>query len=330
MQKALGADRRESGKILKNIGKRILQVKEVPILLVLIIGCLIVSLLTPYFFVATNIFNVLRQISVYAILAVGEALIIITGEIDLSIGYMMGLCGVLTALMAKAGVPAVINLIIVLAFGAALSSIAGLLVTRFGINSFIATLGLQNICRGVCLLLTGGISIMVKNPVSVLGGGYVGRMPVSAIIMLVVILAFTLFTKYTQLGRNIFAVGSNQVAARFSGVKAGQVKVTAFAISGMLVGLCGVISYGTLKAADPTAGAGYELDAIAAVVIGGTSMAGGEGTIIGVLIGAAIMGVLKNAFVLLKISAYWQVVVLGCVIIAAVFMDSIKRIRAEK
>lgn len=136
--------------------------------------------------------------------------------------------------------------------------------------------------------------------------------------------------KYTQLGRNIFAVGSNYTAAKFSGVNGEAVKIAVFAISGMLVGLCGIISYGTLKAADPTAGAGYELDAVAAVVIGGTSMAGGEGTIIGVLIGASIMGVLKNAFVLLKISAYWQVVVLGVVIIAAVFIDSVKRLRAEK
>ena len=310
--------------------KSIFRIKELPILLVLIIGCIIVSLLTPYFLTPSNIFNVLRQISVYAILAIGEALIIITGEIDLSIGYMMGLCGVLTALMAKAGVPAVIILILVLAAGAALSSISGFLVTKFGINSFIATLGMQNICRGASLLLTGGISIMIKSPIAVLGSGYLGPMPISSIIMLIGIILFTLFVTYTQLGRNIFAVGSNVVAARFSGVNSSRVKIAVFAISGMLVGLGGIISYGTLKAADPTAGAGYELDAIAAVVIGGTSMAGGEGTIVGVLIGAAIMGVLKNAFVLLKISAYWQVVVLGFVIIAAVFMDSMKRLRAEK
>ncbi|MBQ9060479.1 MAG: ABC transporter permease, partial [Firmicutes bacterium] len=301
-----------------------------PVLLVLIIGCVVISFLTPYCLTASNIFNVLRQISVYAILAIGEALIIITGEIDLSIGYMMGLCGVLTALMAKAGIPAVLIVIAVVAFGAALASISGFLVTKFGINSFIATLGMQNICRGVSLLLTGGISIMVKSPVAALGSGYLGPMPISSIIMLVAIVAFTLFVTYTQLGRNIFAVGSNVVAANFSGVNSSRVKIAVFAISGMLVGLGGIISYGTLKAADPTAGAGYELDAIAAVVIGGTSMAGGEGTIIGVLIGAAIMGVLKNAFVLLKISAYWQVVVLGFVIIAAVFMDSLKRLRAEK
>ncbi len=307
-----------------------MQVKEAPIFLVLVCGCIVVGLLTPYFFSVGNIFNVLRQISIYAILAVGEALIIITGEIDLSIGYMMGLCGVIAALCAKASVPPVLILLITVAFGICMSSISGMLITRFGINSFIATLGLQNICRGISLLLTGGISIMVKNPITVLGSGYFGPMPLCSVIMLLVIAVFAFFVKYTQLGRNIFAVGSNFTAARFSGVNSNGVKRAVFAISGALVGLSGVISYGTLKAADPTAGAGFELDAVAAVVIGGTSMAGGEGTIIGVLIGAAIMGVLKNAFVLLHISAYWQVVVLGIVIIAAVFIDSVKRLRADK
>lgn len=304
--------------------------KEAPIFLVLVCGCIVVGMLTPYFFSIGNIFNVLRQISIYAILAVGEALIIITGEIDLSIGYMMGLCGVIAALCAKANVPPVLILLITVAFGVCMSSISGMLITKFGINSFIATLGLQNICRGISLLLTGGISIMVKNPVTVLGSGYFGPMPLCSVIMLLVIAVFALFVKYAQLGRNIFAVGSNFTAARFSGVNSNAVKRAVFAISGALVGLSGVISYGTLKAADPTAGAGFELDAVAAVVIGGTSMAGGEGTIIGVLIGAAIMGVLKNAFVLLHISAYWQVVVLGIVIIAAVFIDSVKRLRADK
>ncbi len=310
--------------------KKSLKVRELPIFLVLMAGCFIVSILTPYFLKADNIFNVLRQIAVYAILAVGEALIIITGEIDLSIGYLMGLSGVLVALMAKAGFPVPLIFILTLMFGMLVSGVAGTLVTRFGINSFIATLGIQNICRGVSLLLTGGITIMVKNPIAALGSGYIGKMPICSIIMLVVIVIFAWFVKKTQLGRNIFAVGSNFKAAKFSGVDAEAVKTKAFCISGLLVGLCGIISFGTLKAADPTAGAGYELDAIAAVVIGGTSMAGGEGTIIGVLIGAAIMGVLKNAFVLLKISAYWQVIVLGVVIIAAVFLDSIKRLRAEK
>lgn len=307
-----------------------MQIKEAPIFLVLVCGCIAVGLLTPYFFSVSNIFNVLRQISIYAILAVGETLIIITGEIDLSIGYMMGLCGVIAALCAKAGIPPVLILLITVAFGICMSSISGALITRFGINSFIATLGLQNICRGISLLLTGGISIMVKNPITALGSGYFGPMPLCSVIMLLVIAVFALFVKYTQLGRNIFAVGSNFNAARFSGVNSNAVKQAVFAISGALVGLSGVISYGTLKAADPTAGAGFELDAVAAVVIGGTSMAGGEGTIIGVLIGAAIMGVLKNAFVLLHISAYWQVVVLGIVIIAAVFIDSVKRLRADK
>lgn len=153
--------RREKGNI-EDKCKKIAANQRSPHFFVLVAGCLIVGVLSPYFFVSSNIFNVLRQISVYAILAVGEALIIITGEIDLSIGYMMGLCGVITALLAKAGVPPVLIFILVLAFGAAVSSVSGILITKFGINSFIATLGIQNVCRGASLLLTGGISIILK------------------------------------------------------------------------------------------------------------------------------------------------------------------------
>lgn len=153
--------RREKGNI-EDKCKIIAANQRSPHFFVLVAGCLIVGVLSPYFFVSSNIFNVLRQISVYAILAVGEALIIITGEIDLSIGYMMGLCGVITALLAKAGVPPVLIFILVLAFGAAVSSVSGILITKFGINSFIATLGIQNVCRGASLLLTGGISIILK------------------------------------------------------------------------------------------------------------------------------------------------------------------------
>ena len=268
--------------------------------------------------------------SIYCILAVGEALVIITGGIDLSVGYLFGLCGVMTAVLANQGVPAVLIFVLVLLFGAAVASCSGLLISKIGISAFIATLGIQNVCRGVALLITGGNAMSYKSAVSVLGAGYLGPWPVCALVMFFVVILFTLICKYTQFGRNVFAVGSNERSAKLAGVSVDSVRIGVFAICGALCGLCGIIQSGNLHSAEAAAGAGFELDAIAAVVIGGTSMAGGEGTIIGVLIGSMIMGVLKNAFVLLRISAYWQIVVLGFVVILAVFADSLKQKRAGR
>lgn len=309
--------------------KKLFSIKEIPAFMVLVIMCVTVGSISPYFFRSNNIFNILRQVSIYCILAVGEALIIITGAIDLSIGYLFGLCGIITALLANSGVHPVIIFFIVLAAGATIASCSGLLIAKVGISAFIATLGIQNICRGSALLITGGNAMMYKSDISYLGAGYIGRWPVCSLIMFAVVILFTFLLKYTQFGRNIFAIGSNERAAKLAGVSVDSVRIGTYAVCGALCGLCGIIQSGNLHAAEAAAGAGFELDAIAAVVIGGTSMSGGEGTIIGVLIGSMIMAVLKNAFVLLRISAYWQIVVLGFVVILAVFSDSLKQKRAS-
>lgn len=314
----------------KAIGGKLHKVKEFPILAAFVLLCLTVSLLSPYFLKSQNIFNVLRQFSIIGILAVGEALVIITGGIDLSIGYLLGLCGVLTAILAKAGVPAPVIFIIIVAFGATVSLMSGLLVTKANINPFIVTLGMMNIFRGVSLLITGGMAIQYKSAITVLGSGYIGPVPIPVIVMFVVVSLGILFTKCTQPGRNVFAVGSNMRAAKLSGVNIDATRIMTFVITGALCGLCGMIQSGTLKTSEPMAGGGYELDVIAAVVIGGTSMSGGEGTVLGVIIGAAIMGVLKNSFVLLNVSAYWQIVVLGLVTILAVAVDALKTKKAAK
>jgi ribose transport system permease protein len=315
---------------LKQTTKNILSNKAVSAFLVLFVMSLFVGLKSPYFFTAGNFFNVLRQISIYGILAVAEALVIITGNIDLSVGYLFGLCGVFTAVLANAAVPAFLILPLVMLIGALIGCFSGFLVTKVGISAFIATLGVQNICRGSALLITGGNAISYKSSISVLGAGYLGSWPVSALIMISVGIFFAWVMQYTQFGRNVFASGSNIRSAKLAGIAVDRVRITVFAICGALCGLCGIIQSGNLHSAEAAAGAGFELNAIAAVVIGGTSMAGGEGTIIGVLIGAAIMGVLKNAFVLLRISAYWQIIVLGFVVILAVLADSLKQKRAER
>lgn len=298
--------------------------KEVSVLLALVALCVVISVLSPFFLRVTNIFNVLRQFSIIGILAVGEALVIITGGIDLSVGSVVGLCGVVTALLANAGLPVPLVLAASVAFGAAVGGVNGLLVTRLSINPFIVTLGMLSIARGVALLITGGLPISNETPITWLGGGYLGPVPVPVILMFLVAAAGQIFASHSLAGRNVYAVGDNERAALLSGIRVKRVKTMVFVISGALCALGGIVVSGTLNSAEPAAGTGYELDVIAAVVIGGASLSGGEGSIVGVIIGAALMGVLRNGFVLLGISAYWQVVSIGLVIVLAVGLDSLK------
>ncbi|MDA8226336.1 MAG: ABC transporter permease [Desulfitobacterium hafniense] len=303
---------------------KLLKSKEFSVLSALLVLSVAVSLLSPYFLRVQNIFNVLRQISVIGILAVGQALIIITSGIDLSVGSILGLMGVISALLASAGLHPILIFILAILIGCLVESINGLLVTKVRINPFIVTLGMMSIARGTSLLITGGLPISIENPITFLGGGYVGPVPVPVILMFIVAIMGHVFATKTLPGRNVYAVGNNERAAKLSGIRVDRVKIMVFMIMGGLAALSGMILSGTLNSAEPSAGTGYELDVIAAVVIGGVSLTGGEGSIIGVIIGAAIMGVLRNSFVLLGVSAYWQVVAIGIVTIAAVAIDSIK------
>jgi ribose transport system permease protein len=307
-------------KKLKGLGKH----RELPPFIALLVLCAVISFLSPFFFTWQNIFNVLRQFSVIAILAVGQSLIIITGGIDLSVGALLGLMGVMAALLAGMGLPASLVFLFTIMFGCLAGLFSGLLITKVRINPFIVTLGVMSIARGIALLLTGGMPISIESSITWLGGGHIGIVPVPVIFMFLVAIGGYIFTTRTLPGRNIYAIGNNERAARLSGIHTDKMKILVYMIMGALCGLSGMITSGTLNTAEPTAGTGYELDVIAAVVIGGASLSGGRGSIIGVVMGAAIMGVLRNGFVLLQVSAYWQVVTIGLVIIGAVALDSIK------
>lgn len=309
--------------------KNLFKIREFGVLVALILLCVFLSFASPYFLKPMNIFNVLRQISIIGILAVGQCLVIIIGCLDLSAGTTMGLMGVLCAIFIGFGIPPIVAFVLVIASGALIGTVNGLLVTRFGVNAFIVTLGMQYIARSVALLITGGIPVKMDSPLAFLGGGYIGAVPMSVIIMGAIVLLGWLFSTKTLLGRNIFIVGSNEKAAKLSGIRAGNVKMMVFIIMGSLAGLSGIILTGMLKTAEPSAGLGYELEAIAAVIIGGTSLSGGEGSIFGAIIGAALMGVLKNGFVLLGVSGYWQMFALGVVIIMAVLVDSMNTMKSS-
>jgi ribose transport system permease protein len=304
--------------------RKLSKYNEVPIFIALLALCVTISVLSPYFLTWENIFNVLRQFSVIAILAVGQGLIIISGGIDLSVGALLGLMGILAALLSAAGLSPWLVFPLTILFGVMAGSVSGLLITKVNINPFIVTLGMMSVARGISLLITGGMPVSIESGLTYLGGGHVGIVPVSVIVMFVVAVCGYIFATKTLPGRNIYAVGNNERAALLSGIHTDRVKIMVYTIMGALCALSGIIVSGTLNSASPSAGAGYELDVIAAVVIGGASLTGGKGSIIGVVMGAAIMGVMRNGFVLLNVSAYWQVVTIGLVIIGAVALDSFK------
>lgn len=291
--------------------------------LILLIVCM--SFASPFFLSVQNIFNVLSQISRYGIISVGMALIIITGGIDLSVGYAVGLCATSAAfLTTNVGLPWYLVLILILGLGAVIGLSNGLLVTRVGLPAFIVTLAVGKIITGCTMLLTSGRPIAFESPLSVLGSGYIGPVPMCVILMFTVIIIGTVFAQYTQPGRAIYAIGNNARAAALSGIKVKKMTCIVYVIQSMLCAFCGIVVAGNLYSADATLGTGYDIDTIAAVVIGGVSMTGGEGTIWGALIGAAIMGILKNAFVLLSVSSYWQSIVIGLVILFAVTIDRVR------
>jgi ribose transport system permease protein len=298
---------------------------ELSVLIALLAMCVIMTFASPYFLTFKNIFNVLRQFSLIAILAIGMGMIIITAGIDLSVGALVGLSACAGAWIARAGASPELTLLVILGVGTLVGLCNGLLVTKVNLPPFIATLGMMSIARGFSLLITMGSPIHYKNTwISVFGGTHIGVVPVSVLVMATIVTIGVIFAKYTVTGRNIYAVGNSEKAAKLSGIRVDRIRIIVFTVTGFLAGICGLILMGQLESSDAFYGNGYEMDVIAAAVIGGISLAGGVGNLIGIVVGAGLMGVLKNAFVLLAVPGYWQTVAVGVVIIGAVSIDSIR------
>ncbi len=289
--------------------------------------CVALAFASPKFLNSSNLFSVARAFSYIAIMAIGECMVIITGGIDLSIGSVFGLAGVISTMaMTKWGMGIVVSIFVGLAVAALVGLINGLMITKVKLPPFIATLGMLSIARGTCFVLTRGYPIIfLPEKFLVLGQGYFGIIPIPVILMLILILLFTILLKRTVFGRRVYALGGNEEATRVSGVNVDRLKLTVYCLSGTLAGFAGIITASRLGVGQAVAGTGYEMDAVAAVIIGGASLSGGRGTMSGMLIGAAIMGVLNNALVLLSVSAYWQQIVIGCVIIIAVTVDQLRK-----
>jgi ribose transport system permease protein len=283
--------------------------------------CLALSLLSPRFLAWANILNVLRQSSINGIIAVGMTAVILISGIDLSVGSILALTGVVTAGLLVGGWPVPLAILFSLLFGALLGSINGLLVSRLRIPAFIATLGLMTVGRGLALTYSAGRPITtLPEAFNWMGKGTVGPIPVPILIAALVFLLGYFLLSRTVLGQQIYALGDNPVASRFSGIPNRRVTLFVYSLCGCLSALAGMILVGRLDSAAPTMGMGYEFDAIAAVVVGGTSLAGGEGNLFGTLIGVLLIGVLNNGMNLLNVPSLWEQVVKGAVIALALLL----------
>lgn len=275
------------------------------------------------FFTRQNIFNVLRQISTNLFLACGMTMVIILGGIDLSVGSIIALSGCISSgCVARYNLPLPIALLMGLLVGLLVGMFNGAVISKTTIPAFIVTLATMNIAKGLAYVYTGGSPVrVVTKEWQFLGAGYVGIFPTPVVILVIVLIITAIIMNKTKMGRHMYAVGGNQQAAEFSGIKVEKVKFFVHAFSGLMAGLAGIVLASRMYSGQPTAGDGAEMDAIAAVVVGGTSMAGGSGKIGGTIIGGLIIGVLNNGLNLLNVNSFWQYVVKGVVILLAVFLD---------
>jgi inositol transport system permease protein len=288
------------------------------------------SIFVPGFFTATNLTNVLRQIAVVTIVALGATFVIILGHINVAYGSEIALTGCIACAAMVATNNVLLAVLAALAVGLLIGCINGFVITKFGIPAFIMTLAVTTVARGSVLLFTGGIPIAKMGPsFLIIGQGNLGFIPVSVLILLILfIITWTLLNK-TSFGRYIFAVGGNENAAVASGIKSKIVVIKAFILDGALTAVAGAVLMSRMNSGQPSAAVGYEFDAITAVVVGGTSLSGGSGSLIGTVIGAIIVGVINNVQNLLNINTQWQQVVKGLIILFAVIFDVVSKRRAK-
>lgn len=290
--------------------------------ILIFIGIVILaSLASPIFLTQANLVNVLRQVVVVSLLACGVTFVIILGQIDVSLGSVLAFVGTISAsVMASTG-SITLAVLAGLVLGALIGLMNGVVITFFRIPSFIMTLAMTTVARGAALLYTGGSPISGLGDFKIIGQGSIGPVPVSVLILaLVVVVSWVLLNK-TKFGRYVYAVGGNERAALASGLKPSKVIVQAFVFNGILVAIAGIVFMSRINSGQPAGGVGYEFDAITAVVVGGTSLMGGTGTITGTIIGSLIIGVINNTLNLLNVSSYWQQIIKGLIIAVAVILD---------
>ncbi len=302
-------------------------------LIALFVLCLVIGIMSDKFMTTTNLWNVLRQISVNVCISVGMTLVVLMAGIDLSVGSVLAFSSAVCAGLLKNGIAipsldlfigftVLGGVLVALLIGLMMGLFNGWVITKFSLPPFVATLAMLTIARGATMLYTKGIPISnLGANFEFIGSGWLLGIPVPVWISILVVLVVVFITKKTTFGRYIYAIGGNEKAAFLSGININTIKLAVYGIAGMMAAVGGILVTSRLNSAQPNAGASYELDSIAAVVIGGTSLSGGVGTVTGTVIGAAIIGVLNNGLVLLDVSPFWQQVVKGGVILLAVIID---------
>lgn len=297
------------------------------ILSVLVLLCIIVALVTDKFLTPNNIVSVLRQISINAYIALGMTLIIILGHIDLSVGAIVAMSGTLTVgFIVNQGLPMGLSIFLGLLFGVLAGFISGGIVACFRVPAFIITMAMMNVCKGIPRVYSGGQSTRINDDFfAAIGTGYLfNTIPLPVVYMVILIIIFNFMLSKTKFGTYVYAIGGNREAARLSGVPIKKVEIAVFTLSGLLSAFAGLVLCSKMYSGQPSVGDGYELDAIAACVLGGTSMSGGKGRISGTVIGAMVIGIISNGLNLIGVSSYWQLIAKGLIIACAVLLDAQK------
>jgi len=300
---------------------------NIGILGVLIVLCVIVSFATDKFLKPNNLISVLRQISINTYIALGMTLIIILGHIDLSVGAIVAMSGTLTVgFIVTQGLPIPVAIVLGILLGVIAGLISGSIVAHFGVPAFIITMAMMNVCSGTAYVYSGGQATRINNDFfSAIGTGYLfNTIPLPVVYMIVLIAVISFLLSKTKFGTYIYAIGGNREAARLSGVPIKKVEIAVFTISGVLSAFAGLVLCSRMYSGQPSVGSGYELDAIASCVLGGTSMSGGKGHISGTVLGAMVIGVISNGLNLIGVSSYWQLIVKGIIIAGAVLLDAQK------
>jgi ribose transport system permease protein len=310
----------------KGIFRMVSRYEQIPLLVALIVICVFLSVNSDFFLTKDNIMNVLRQSSIEMIAALGMTVALLAGQVDLSIGSLLAIVGIAMVTIYNGTGSVTLAISAGILIGALIGLINGFLVTKTKINSLIATLGMMAMLRGIGYLTTNARAVQTNGTsLKLIGTGYIGPFPIPVLIAALVLIAIYYLLNHTTFGRYVYAVGGNEKAALSSGLPVVKIQIWVFIICSVTAAISGLITTGRLNSFQPTIGSGFELNVIAAVILGGTRLTGGEGKISGTVLGVLILGVLSNGLVLLDVNSFWQEVVRGAVIILAVILDEYRK-----
>lgn len=307
-------------------------ISQVFVYLILLFVIVFFSIMSKSFLTSRNILNICRQVSMIGICSVGMTMVLLTGGIDISVGSIIALSGVVSAkLIAEVGVPIFPAMLVGIAIGVVCGLVNGLMVAKFDVPALIATLAMQTIARGIAFILTKGIPVYgLPESIRILAQGYILQIPIPVYIMVLVFFVGWWMLEQTTFGRHVYALGGNEEVARLSGINVFLRKVQIYAMSGLFAGLSGAIMLSRINSGQPATSEGFEMDVITAAVLGGVSVAGGQGKVINVIAGVLIMGMLSNGMTLMNLDEYWQWVTKGIVLLFAVAFDNVQRKRQSK